>query len=94
SVPPQVPVLTLVNDDVGTITGNVLNNGNVTNDTTTTLSVTGEPGTQVSIYDDGVLMATVTVDRGGAWSYPVPVGQALGDRDHNITLPAPAAAGN
>lgn len=94
SVPPQVPVLTLVNDDVGTITGNVLNNGNVTNDTTPTLSGTGEPGTQVSIYDDGVLMATVTVDSGGAWSYPVPVGQALGDRDHNITLTATDAAGN
>lgn len=42
TITPTVPVITLVNDDVGSITGSVANNGWVTNDNTPTISGTGE----------------------------------------------------
>ena len=53
SVAPTVPVITLINDNVGTITGNIANNNGVTNDNTPTLSGTGEPGSLVNLYDNG-----------------------------------------
>lgn len=100
SVAPQIPVLTLVNDDVGTITGNVLNNGNVTNDRTPTLSGTGEPGTLVSLYDNGLLMTTILISGSGVWSYTVPsvpvspTEGPLSEGIHRFTVTATDAAGN
>lgn len=42
TIAPTVPAITLVNDNVGTITGDVANNGGITNDNTPTISGTGE----------------------------------------------------
>lgn len=51
TITPTVPVITLVNDDVGSITGSVANNGWVTNDNTPTISGTGEPVRWHSVID-------------------------------------------
>ncbi|POT27985.1 large repetitive protein [Citrobacter freundii] len=94
SIAPTVPVITLVNDDVGSITGNVANNGWVTNDNTPTISGTGEPGSLVSLYDGNQLLTVILVDRSGTWSYTVPGNQMLSDRTHQFTVSATDAAGN
>lgn len=64
SIAPTVPAITLINDDVGSITGNVANNG-VTNDKTPTFSGTGEPGSLVTLYDNGLQMMVILIDRTG-----------------------------
>ena len=43
TIAPTVPVITLVNADVGSSAGNVTSNAWITNDNTPTLSGTGEP---------------------------------------------------
>ncbi|WP_213133516.1 BapA/Bap/LapF family large adhesin [Citrobacter sp. FP75] len=91
---PTAPAITLVNDDVGTITGNVANNGGITNDNTPTISGTGEPGSLVSLFDNGILLNTVLVNSSGTWSYTVPNSAPLTDRVHNFTVSASDMAGN
>jgi len=94
TIAPTVPVITLVNDDVGSITGSVANNGWITNDNTPTISGTGEPGSLVSLYDGIQLLTVILVDNSGTWSYTVPGSQALSDRTHQFTVSATDAAGN
>lgn len=66
SVAPTAPTITLVNDDVGSITGNVANNNGATDDTRPTISGTGEPGSLVSLYDNGILLTTVLIGTSGS----------------------------
>lgn len=94
SIAPAVPTITLINDDVGTITGNIANNNWVTNDNTPTLSGTGEPGSLVNLYDNGLLMTVMLIDKSGTWSYTVPDNKQLAERDHRFTVSATDAAGN
>lgn len=93
SIAPTVPAITLINDDVGSITGNVANNG-VTNDKTPTFSGTGEPGSLVTLYDNGLQMMVILIDRTGTWSHSVPANEALSEGTHRFTLTATDAAGN
>ncbi|MEB2724880.1 Ig-like domain-containing protein [Citrobacter braakii] len=93
SIAPTVPVITLVNDDVGSITGNVANNG-FTNDKTPTISGTGEPGSLVTLYDNGLQMAAFFIDRTGTWSHNVTTDEALAEGTHRFTVTATDAAGN
>ena len=94
TIAPTVPAITLVNDNVGTITGDVANNGGITNDNTPTISGTGEPGSLVSLFDNGLLLDTILVTSSGSWSYTVPNGAPLTDRVHNFTVLATDMAGN
>ena len=94
TIAPTVPVITLVNDDVGSITGSVANNSWVTNDNTPTISGTGEPGSLVNLYDGIQLLTVILVDSSGTWSYTVPGNQVLSDRTHQFTVSATDAAGN
>ncbi|EMF0720256.1 BapA prefix-like domain-containing protein [Citrobacter freundii] len=94
SIAPTVPVITLVSGDAGTITSNVADNGWVTNDRTPTLSGTGEPGSLVSLYDNGLFMTVILIDKSGTWSYTVPGNMQLSERDHRFTISATDAAGN
>lgn len=68
SVAPAVPVITQVVDDVPERLG-ALNSGDSTNDTTPTLSGTAEPGSTVTIRQDGVDVTTIVIDSSGTWSY-------------------------
>ena len=89
---PTVPVLETVSDNVaGGIVGN-LTTGQVTNDTTPTLSGTGAVGSTIHILNNGVEIGTAPVDSNGNWSFtPNP---ALGDGSYNIRINASDAAGN
>ncbi|MGB7800843.1 MAG: BapA/Bap/LapF family large adhesin [Buttiauxella sp.] len=92
SVAPLAPTITLVSDDVGTLTGPIANNG-VTNDTLPTLNGTGEPGSTVTLTLDGTSdLTTFTVDSSGTWSYTLTT--ELGEGDHSFTVTASDAAGN
>lgn len=83
STPVLTPVITDVMDDTGPVTGRV-DNGGSTNDTLPQLKGTGEPGTMVSVYDNGVLLGTAAVGDDWAWSY-TPTG-ALAQGTHDFTI--------
>ncbi|MCU6161348.1 BapA prefix-like domain-containing protein [Enterobacter bugandensis] len=90
TVPPALPVLTSILDDVGNAATPVANGG-ITNDAQPTLSGTAEAGSTVKIFDNGVQIGSV-IATGGAWSYtPSP---ALGNGPHTLTFTATDATGN
>lgn len=91
TIAPTLPGVITVNDDIGSITGN-LTNGGVTDDTQPVLSGTVEPGAKVSIYDNGVLLTTVAANGTGQWSFQVTT--PLGQGGHSFTVTATDAAGN
>lgn len=68
TVAPQVPAITLVNDDAVGILGPVANGG-LTNDSTPTVSGTAQPGSVVHLFDNGEFVADITVTPSGTWSY-------------------------
>lgn len=90
TVAPNAPVLE-VTDDEGTLQG-LLTNGGFTDDNQPELGGTGDPGSIIAIYDNGLLVAEVEVAANGAWSYTPPV--AMEDGLHSITLTETDEAGN
>jgi large repetitive protein len=91
TVAPQVPAITLVNDDAPGIIGPVANGG-LTNDSTPTVSGTGQPGSIVHLFDNGQFVANITVTPSGTWSYAFTT--ALTGTDHSLTVNASDAYGN
>src|SRR5205814_10517835 len=57
--------------------------GGITNDNTPTLSGTGEPGSTITVYVDGVAAGTDTVDNDGNWS--IKLRRALDGGTYTIT---------
>lgn len=86
---PNAPVIANIDDNVGTVTGN-LTNGNTTDDTTPTLSGTAQPNTAITLYNNGVLMGTVTANASGNWSFTTPV---LSEGPHAFTATASNGSG-
>ncbi|RPH24165.1 type I secretion C-terminal target domain-containing protein [Buttiauxella warmboldiae] len=86
---PGVPVITSVVDNFAAITGNVAN-GQSTNDVTPTINGTADAGATVNVFNNGVLMGTVTASGSGAWSYTP---GALGEGSHAFTATATNANG-
>ncbi|WP_235502128.1 Ig-like domain-containing protein, partial [Trabulsiella odontotermitis] len=82
TVGPQAPTLDNVYDDLAPGV-DYLQKGEVTNDSTPTLSGTGVANGTISVYDNGTLIGTTTVDSSGSWSFTP--GTALGDGRHNFT---------
>ncbi|CZV90582.1 Ig-like domain-containing protein [Enterobacter hormaechei] len=83
TVPPQAPTLDTVYDDVAPH-ADYLQKGDVTNDTTPTLSgSSGVAGGTISIYDNGHLIGTTTVGSNGSWSFTPDT--ALADGSHSFT---------
>ena len=83
TVPPQAPTLDTVYDDVAPH-ADYLQKGDVTNDTTPTLSgSSGVAGGTISIYDNGRLIGTTTVGSNGSWSFTPDT--ALADGSHSFT---------
>ena len=87
---PEAPVILSVNDNVEANTGN-LDNGATTNDNTPLISGTGEPGSTITLLNNGVFLATVTVLENGSWSYTP---AALTEGGHLFTATSKDAAGN
>ncbi|MDP5160239.1 BapA/Bap/LapF family large adhesin, partial [Enterobacter ludwigii] len=86
---PNAPLITTINDNVGTVTGN-LTNGKTTDDTTPTLSGTALPGTTVTLYNNGVSMGTAVADSSGNWTFTTP---ALSEGSHAFTATATNSSG-
>ncbi|MEK8082447.1 Ig-like domain-containing protein, partial [Pseudomonas sp. XK-1] len=90
--PASAPTIGSVLDDVPFIVGQI-SSGSSTNDTRPTLSGAGaEANSTVNIYDNGVLLDSVTADASGNWSY-TPV-TALTDSSHALSISNVDAAGN
>lgn len=89
---PQVPTIDTVSDNApGGVTG-PLTAGQVTNDTTPTLSGTGQAGTTIHVLNNGVEIGTTTVDGNGNWTFtPDPV---LTDGTYNLRVNASDDVGN
>ncbi|VTP75415.1 Uncharacterised protein [Leclercia adecarboxylata] len=79
-----------MNDNVGSIIGNLLN-GQSTDDTTPTLTGTAQPSSTITLYDNNVLLATVTTNSAGVWTWTPTV--PLSNGPHAFTATAGNAAG-
>lgn len=91
TVAPQVPAITLVNDDAPALIGAVANGG-LTNDSTPTVSGTGQPGSTVHLMDNGSPVADITVSPSGTWSYTFTT--PLTGPNHSLTVNASDNVGN
>ncbi|MGU9933606.1 BapA/Bap/LapF family large adhesin [Enterobacter asburiae] len=91
SVAPAAPVITQVLDDVPERLG-ALTSGDSTNDTTPTLNGTAEPGSTVTIRQDGVDVTTIVIDSSGTWTY-TPTTQLV-NGTYTFTVVATDTAGN
>ncbi|ENR7480094.1 BapA prefix-like domain-containing protein [Salmonella enterica] len=85
---PAQPTILTVTDDAGTVTG-LLKNGDATDDNRPTLSGTAEPGSTISINDNGFPVPTfppIVADADGKWSFTPSL--ALADGNHVFTATA------
>ncbi|WP_298627779.1 Ig-like domain-containing protein [uncultured Legionella sp.] len=85
---PMPPAISSVVDNGG----NPIGNGGTTNDTTPTIEGTAQPGTTVTLYDNGnVIGSAIAVATNGNWTFFTPI---LGNGPHSITATATDGAGN
>ncbi|WP_404947552.1 BapA/Bap/LapF family large adhesin [Salmonella enterica] len=89
TVPLQPPVVNEILDDVAPVTG-PLTDGAFTNDRTLTINGSGENGSTVTIYDNGVAIGTALVTD-GTWTFNTP---ELSEASHALTFSATDDAGN
>ncbi len=91
TVAPSRPLIDGIYDDLAPQEG-LIGSGGHTNDTTPTLSGTGEADAIIHIYDNGVEIGSVLADADGKWNFtPDP---ALSEGSHEFTVAAEDAAGN
>jgi len=90
TVPPAVPVIRGIYDDVEAVTGRILGGGS-TNDASPLFVGTAEASALVTILDGNTPIGTTTADGTGAWSFTP---SALADGQHAFTATAGDAAGN
>ncbi|WP_353236601.1 Ig-like domain-containing protein, partial [Diaphorobacter ruginosibacter] len=86
---PAAPAITGVEDNVGSIVGNI-QPGTTTDDTTPTFSGTAGAGTTINIYDGDTLVGTTTALPNGTWSITV---DELGEGSHSLIATATDGAG-
>ncbi|NYB31102.1 Ig-like domain-containing protein, partial [Pantoea agglomerans] len=92
TTPPEPVIIQSLQDDVGTLQFTSPVAGNVIDDPAPTFTGKAEKGSLVTLYDNGILLATVTADAQGEWSY-TPTTNLL-EGTHGITATATDAAGN
>ncbi|MEG1211499.1 MAG: Ig-like domain-containing protein, partial [Leclercia sp.] len=90
SLVPNPPAITSVNDNFGSIIGN-LTSGQSTDDTTPTLTGTAQPLSTITLYDNNILIGTATTNSAGVWSWTPTV--PLGNGSHAFTATAGNAVG-
>uniref|UniRef100_UPI003AAEA496 Ig-like domain-containing protein n=1 Tax=Pseudomonas citronellolis TaxID=53408 RepID=UPI003AAEA496 len=86
---PNAPVISEILDDQGSVSG-LLNDGDVTDDTSLTINGSADAGNLVLLYVNGELVASATADEQGNWSAELPL---AGDGEHAITAKAQDPAG-
>ncbi|MFI3024716.1 Ig-like domain-containing protein, partial [Klebsiella aerogenes] len=71
----EKPVITGIEDDAGSVTGNILDNGNHTDDGNVVVSGTAEPGSTITLFftgqDNAIDSIDVQLNADGTWSVPV-----------------------
>ncbi len=72
--------------------GNALPAGGATNETSPTLSGSAEPGSIVTVSDNGDVLGSAVADSDGNWSFTPP--QPLDEGPHSLTTTVTDAAGN
>ncbi|NKI70677.1 hemagglutinin, partial [Collimonas pratensis] len=87
---PLAPVIEGADDNVGAITGPIVNNGS-TDDSTPTLHGTAEPHSIVTIYDGTLALGSVQAGADGSWIFTPTT--PLTDGPHDFTATATDAAG-
>ncbi|SQC91458.1 Cna protein B-type domain [Cedecea neteri] len=85
-LPGEPGITGITNDHPNAPNGGNIGNNAPTNDNTPTLQGTGQAGTTVHIYDNGVQIGTVVVGANGTWSFTP--GTALPDGSHAFTVVA------
>jgi len=88
---PVTPTLGAVIDNEGDSTGN-LNPGDVTDDARPELTGTAEPGSVVTIYDNGAILDSVTAGADGSWSFTPQL--PLSNGPHSFTVTSTDSVGN
>jgi hypothetical protein len=88
---PSEPVVGSVTDGVNPVEG-ALANGDATNDPQPLLSGTADPGSTVTIYNNGVQIGTASVGGTGVWTFRIPA--PLADGEHSLTTTTTGANGN
>ncbi|MFZ1874885.1 MAG: Ig-like domain-containing protein, partial [Chania sp.] len=91
TVRPTQPEITELVDNVGAVTG-VLINGATTDDNTPTLKGQGEAYRKVTLYDKGEKIGETTVDEFGKWEFTPETD--LGEGEHKFTVVIEDLAGN
>jgi VCBS repeat-containing protein len=89
--PPDAPRAIVLTDDAGQVRGTITS-GVSTDATQPLLAGTGEPGGTITIYDNGAVIGTTTVQPNGTWS--VTPNGPLPEGEHSITVVETDAAGN
>ncbi|MDM0037070.1 Ig-like domain-containing protein [Variovorax sp. J22P271] len=80
-------------DNVGDIIGPI-KNGGVTDDTQPEFIGTGEPGSVITVIDNGKGIGSALVDPNGNWSFTPDDKSPLGEGAHKITITETDKAGN
>lgn len=88
---PQTPSGFIINDDTGVLKG-AIGAGQFTDASEPRLTGRGEPGSTITVYDNGVVIGTTTVLPNGTWS--ITPTNPLAEGAHSITLRETDAAGN
>jgi hypothetical protein len=91
TVAPAMPRIEHVVDDHGSVVGTIAN-GDITDDTTPTITGKAEAGSSVHIYDNGKLLGSVAAGADGKWSYTPAAPLAQGP--HSFTAVSKDTAGN
>jgi large repetitive protein len=86
---PSAPAFA-ADDNVGAVTGTIAANS-TTDDSTPTLTGSGNAGDTIRVYDGATLIGSVTVQTNGTWSLTTPT---LVDGPHSLTTTATDPAGN
>lgn len=93
---PSLPISFIVDTQSPAVPGGVsiddVNDKGYAKNNKPTVKGTAEPGSTVTIYDNGVPVATVTVDENGDWSYTFD--PSLGNGPHAIETTVTDLAGN
>lgn len=92
TVPPAVPTITDMIDDVGTVQGSLTESGGVTDDPAPTFKGRAEPGTIITVYDGENALGQVMADKDGNWNYTPTTNLVEGE--HSITITGTDEAGN
>ncbi|QFZ86286.1 hypothetical protein GFK26_27760 [Variovorax paradoxus] len=90
TTPPPKPVIVMVMDDVGSVTGEMYS-GDVTDDTRPVVTGKAEANSTIVVYDNGVEVTRVQSDALGNWTYTPTA--PLADGGHSISAVAVNKAG-